>query len=385
MKHKQRNKKHRMARGVVLVLAVMLVFEMTGCWSAPAPTQTTPTTTAGSEPTTALTVDPTTQPTMATEPTMTESTQTEPPEKDPDDRPGKPDDEPTEPVVTDPPTTEPEETKPSVTFTEVDETVYATDKVNVRTGPGTGYKKIGSLNAGEAVRRIGVGSNGWSKVIFDDKEAYVSSNYLTTTKPHTHNYQAGETVAPTCTEKGYTRYTCSCGDSYKGEKTDALGHDYEVITVEPTESSKGYTEHVCCVCGYRYKDQYTDKQPSADPEPTEDTRKPIQEADPETGISWDGKSPIIYTYEDGSTGTEPRDGATYEVWPGIYRTYKDPNKETEPTTPPVEQVYYCDYCGRIDGDGSNGTCVRWWTDGNHTCECCGATVPGHTCHTCGEN
>ena len=44
--------------------------------------------------------------------------------------------------------------------------------------------------------------------------------------PHTHKYV--ETVTkPTCTEKGYTTYTCSvCGDSYKGSYTDALGHSY---------------------------------------------------------------------------------------------------------------------------------------------------------------
>ena len=35
-------------------------------------------------------------------------------------------------------------------------------------------------------------------------------------------------TAPTCTEKGYTTYTCSrCGDSYRGRETEALGHDYK--------------------------------------------------------------------------------------------------------------------------------------------------------------
>ena len=43
--------------------------------------------------------------------------------------------------------------------------------------------------------------------------------------PHTHDYKAVVT-APTCTEKGYTTYTCSCGYSYKDNWTDALGHSY---------------------------------------------------------------------------------------------------------------------------------------------------------------
>ena len=44
---------------------------------------------------------------------------------------------------------------------------------------------------------------------------------------HTHSYTAAVT-APTCTEQGYTTYTCSvCGDSYKGSYVDPLGHDYK--------------------------------------------------------------------------------------------------------------------------------------------------------------
>ena len=43
---------------------------------------------------------------------------------------------------------------------------------------------------------------------------------------HTHDYKATVTK-PTCTERGYTTYTCSCGDSYKGSYVDPLGHDYK--------------------------------------------------------------------------------------------------------------------------------------------------------------
>ena len=42
---------------------------------------------------------------------------------------------------------------------------------------------------------------------------------------HIHEYTATVT-APTCTEQGYTTYTCSCGDSYAADYVDALGHDY---------------------------------------------------------------------------------------------------------------------------------------------------------------
>ncbi|MGN1103429.1 MAG: leucine-rich repeat domain-containing protein [Candidatus Coproplasma sp.] len=44
---------------------------------------------------------------------------------------------------------------------------------------------------------------------------------------HEHSYSA-EVISPTCTEGGYTRHTCECGDSYTDEETQQLGHDYIV-------------------------------------------------------------------------------------------------------------------------------------------------------------
>ena len=43
---------------------------------------------------------------------------------------------------------------------------------------------------------------------------------------HTHSYTE-KVTAPTCTEKGFTTYTCSCGDSYIDDETSATGHDFE--------------------------------------------------------------------------------------------------------------------------------------------------------------
>lgn len=46
---------------------------------------------------------------------------------------------------------------------------------------------------------------------------------LTIDGVHFHSYKS-EITAPTCTEKGYTTYTCTCGDSYVDDYTDELGH-----------------------------------------------------------------------------------------------------------------------------------------------------------------
>ena len=48
--------------------------------------------------------------------------------------------------------------------------------------------------------------------------------HLNTLEPEGH-YTVTVTK-PTCTAQGYTTYTCPCGNSYKDDYTDALGHDY---------------------------------------------------------------------------------------------------------------------------------------------------------------
>lgn len=78
----------------------------------------------------------------------------------------------------------PEEVGPK--FTEVNETVYATTSVNVRSSYSADSNKVGSISSGASVTRTGVGDNGWSKIVYGDSVAYVSSDYLTTTKPSTN-------------------------------------------------------------------------------------------------------------------------------------------------------------------------------------------------------
>ena len=75
-----------------------------------------------------------------------------------------------------------------------------------------------------------------------------------------HKYVKLSVTDPTCTEKGYTTYKCSdCGDTYKADFVDALGHDYNTSgKVEPTCTEKGYDMHVCSRCGDIYKDNFVD-------------------------------------------------------------------------------------------------------------------------------
>lgn len=115
--------------------------------------------------------------------------------------------------------------------------------------------------------------------------------------------------------------------------------------------------------------------------PSNDRPKYVQDADPSTGISWDGVSPIIYTYTDGTTGTEPRDGATYEVVPFVTVVYEAP-EPVDPNTPVYDGVH-CTECGRVEGNGKNGTCVRLLM-GELPCRWCGEIVYAGECHTCDD-
>lgn len=77
----------------------------------------------------------------------------------------------------------------TLTFSEVNEQVWATDSVNLRSGPSTDDDKVGQLNKGNSVTRVGIGTgdySSWSRVqLSDGSIVYVASSYLTTTKPAT--------------------------------------------------------------------------------------------------------------------------------------------------------------------------------------------------------
>lgn len=67
---------------------------------------------------------------------------------------------------------------------------------------------------------------------------------------HKHRYTTVVSL-PTCTEQGYTVYTCKCGDTYIDDYTDPAGHTTVVDEAVPSTCiSMGLTEGIhCSVCG----------------------------------------------------------------------------------------------------------------------------------------
>lgn len=76
---------------------------------------------------------------------------------------------------------------------------------------------------------------------------------------HAHSYTSNVTN-PSCTEGGYTTYTCStCGDTYTADQKAATGHTYREKVTSPTCADKGYTTYTCSACG----DSYTGNETAA--------------------------------------------------------------------------------------------------------------------------
>lgn len=152
------------------------------------------------------------------------------------------------PLVTQQTQAAPEST---LTFTDCNETVYATGTVNLRSGPSTEDDKVGSLNKNQSVTRIGIGTGdyaSWSKVkLSDGSEVYVASKYLTTTKPVSQSSSkpsggsTGGTGGATVTEDPYSGSLTSGSEANKGMITDP-----NELATGTSNPYSGYGEIIFC-------------------------------------------------------------------------------------------------------------------------------------------
>ena len=100
--------------------------------------------------------------------------------------------------------------------------------------------------------------------VLNGETVYITSNcdgneaYSNTEGETVHGYTVSSVVEPTCTEQGYTLYTCTCGETMKDLYKDATGHAYSSLVTAPTCTSPGYTTYTCIYCGDVYTDSYVD-------------------------------------------------------------------------------------------------------------------------------
>lgn len=129
-------------------------------------------------------------------------------------------------------------------FTDCNETLYATTTVNVRDTYSTSGNKLGSLAKAQEITRTGIGigdADGWSRVVFQGQEAYVSSDYLSATKPQiskpstsTGGSSSGQTSKPSTGGN-----TSSGGSSSGGSSSGGFGDLADKL--QQDREDKGYS------------------------------------------------------------------------------------------------------------------------------------------------
>ena len=113
---------------------------------------------------------------------------------------------------------------------------YITDECSILYGFG-----------GTRLMRFNYTDDEWKAYVASGAPDYRGSGDSGCSGGHTYTQ---EVTKPTCTEKGYTSYTCSvCGDSYIADYTDALGHEY--------------VDGVCSRCDAAQEAAFTDVPESA--------------------------------------------------------------------------------------------------------------------------
>lgn len=126
-----------------------------------------------------------------------------------------------------------------------DELVYTTSNLNVRTAPNSEAEKVGQLETGAEIKRIGY-SEEWSKVIYQEQEAYVATRYLTMEKPvepETTEAAAatsvnGEAVTlnPDWKYAGFAKINSGAAVMYRSQAANRKG---KVICVNAGHGTKG--------------------------------------------------------------------------------------------------------------------------------------------------
>lgn len=146
-------------------------------------------------------------------------------------------------------------------FTDCSETMYATTTVNVRSSYSTNSDKLGSLTKAQSVKRTGIGTGaaaGWSRIEFNGKVAYVSSDYLSTTKPQVNTStgssgsSGGQTSKPSSKPStggsggGNSQTTTSGSEIDKGSSNTSSGSGGGLSglagAIEQSREDKGYSD-----------------------------------------------------------------------------------------------------------------------------------------------
>ena len=115
--------------------------------------------------------------------------------------------------------------------------------LNVRSGPGTSYGKVTSLNNGAVVNIVGI-DNGWYKISTNGVTGYVSSDYMVTCKDSAGSRGDGATAVATASSSSLGQQVVDYAKQY-------LGCPYVYGGNGPSSfDCSGYTSYVYRHFGY---------------------------------------------------------------------------------------------------------------------------------------
>lgn len=109
-------------------------------------------------------------------------------------------------------------------FTDVNETVYTTTRCNLRENYSTSSNKVATVNANTKLTRKGIGDNGWSKLEYNGKTVYASSEYLTKEAPKDEEDKKEPEVTFKDTDENlYAKQDCNLRASWTTD-SDKVGY-----------------------------------------------------------------------------------------------------------------------------------------------------------------
>lgn len=196
---------------------------------------------------------------------------------------------------------------------------------------------------------------------------------------HTHTYNTVVTP-PTCTEKGYTTYTCECGDTYRDNVTPAAGHNYGrwVVVQAATETHTGLQERTCGVCGNTQSETIPRLAPAGDPDdnppsrpsrptgPSKPAEKPAEPekptepetpAVPETPIQPQEPVVSVPVYDDVTSDAWYHEAAAYVASKGIMTGTSENNFSPDAQ---MTRAMIWTVLGRMDGADVSSASGAWY-------------------------
>lgn len=141
-------------------------------------------------------------------------------------------------------------------------TYYINDSIDT-----TGLKVVAAYTDGSKSEVVGWKVSGNTakagkttiQVSYTEGAITKTASYEILVKESDHSYGAWTVVKKaTCTADGTEQRTCNVCGGVESRTVNATGHKYVNQVIAPTATEKGYTLYTCSVCGYSYKDNYTD-------------------------------------------------------------------------------------------------------------------------------